>query len=474
MNEQTTEARAPMNKSRMTYTEFLDNSPMSKFLWLLVTGMSLAQLLDGLDFQATAFALPGIMREFRLNPAQAGGISSVGNIGLALGAIFFPLLCDRIGRKVIFQWVILTYAFGTLISAMAPTMNVLLIGRFIAGTGLGAQLPIVFAILAEYSPVKLRHILVPLGPIFFAVGWIVAALLSILLIPHFGWRAIYWVGVAPALLTVYVRYGMPESVRFLLSRGKVDEAGAVVRSLAKKAGMEHLELVPPPMVKSQVKMSFGQQIATLSTVWGAMAMLSFFYFCSFIQTFGVNAWLPAIFVRQGFRLTTSFWYTFMIMVVTPFSHIIAMWLQNVLSRKWALFLMTTGGTIFFILFGLAFQYKWPVPVLVGSQILQTLSAQGVIAILFTLTSELFPGSVRTLGIGIVNGVGRIGAVLGPFLLGLAFNSGMKISQVIYMFAVPLFVAAVMTLFVIKVDTRERSLESIGQDGNKALSGQGGH
>ena len=458
----------------MTYTEFLDNSPMTKFLWLLVSGMSLAQLLDGMDFQATAFALPGIMREFRLNPAQAGGISSVGNIGLVLGAIFFPLLCDRIGRKMIFQWVILTYAVGTLISAMAPTMNMLLIGRFIAGTGLGAQLPIVFAILAEYSPLKLRHILVPLGPIFFAVGWIVAALLSILLIPHFGWRAIYWVGVIPALLTVYVRYGMPESVRFLLSRGKVQEAGAIVRDLAKKAGMGDVELVPPPLAQSQVKVSFGDQLTTLSTVWGAMLMLSFFYFCSFIQTFGVNAWLPAIFVRQGFRLTTSFWYTLMIMVVTPFSHIIAMWLQNVLNRKWALFLMTTGGTIFFFLFGLSFEYKWPVPVLVGSQILQTLSAQGVIAILFTLTSELFPNSVRTLGIGIVNGVGRFGAVLGPFLLGLALKSGMRISQVIYMFAIPLFVAAVMTLFVIKVDTRQRSLESIGEDGNRALSAHGGH
>ncbi|MGA3128474.1 MAG: MFS transporter [Candidatus Korobacteraceae bacterium] len=463
-----------INKARMTYTEFLDNSPMTKFLWLLVGGMSLAQLLDGLDFQATAFALPGIIREFRLNPAQAGGIASMGNIGLAIGSIAFPLLCDRIGRKLIFQWVILTYAAGTLISAMASSVNVLLCGRFIAGLGLGAQLPIVFAILAEYSPLKWRHILVPLAPIFWALGWIAAALLSILLIPHFGWRAIYWVGVLPALLTVYVRYGMPESVRFLLARGKVQEAGAIVHDMAKKAGMGEVELVPPPTVKNQVKVTFKQQFATLGMVWGLMLMLSFFYFCSFIQTFGVTAWLPTIFVRQGFRLTTSFWYTLMIMAVTPFSHIIAMWLQNVLNRKWALFLMTTGGTIFFILFGLSFQYKWPVPVLVGSQILQTLSAQGVIAILFTLTSELFPNSVRTLGIGIVSGVGRFGAILGPLLMGIALKSGMKISQVIYVFAIPLFVAAVMTLFVIKVDTRERSLESIGEDGNKAMAVQGGN
>src|ERR1035437_4673313 len=136
----------------MTYLEFLDESPMTKWLWLLVCGMCLAQLLDGLDFQATSFALPGIIREFHLNPAQAGGVASTSNLGVMVGTIFSPMLCSRIGRKVIFQWVLLTYAVGTLISSVAPNMQILLIARFVAGLGIGSQFPIVASILAEFSP----------------------------------------------------------------------------------------------------------------------------------------------------------------------------------------------------------------------------------------------------------------------------------------------------------------------------------
>jgi putative MFS transporter len=445
----------------MTYLEFLDNSPMTGFLWLLLFGLCLAQLLDGFDFLSTSFAMPGMIREFHLNPPQAGLIASVTNIGLMLGAIFFPMFCDGVGRKPVFQMVLLTYAVGTFLSAVAPSYNVLLVARFVAGVGIGAQLPIVMAILAEFSPARLRHIFVPVGPIFYSFGWIIAALLSIWLIPWLGWRSIYWVGIIPAFLSLFVRYFLPESVRFLLAHGKVEEAGRITADLARRAKMEHLELVPPPQSQGATQMTFREQFGLLGAYWGRTLMLAFFFFCSFVQTFGLNAWLPTIFIRQGFRLTTSFSYTLMIFSVTPLSHVIAMWLQNRIDRKWALFIMTFGGTVFFVLFGLSFQYHWPIWVLVGSQVMQTLLAQGVVAILFTLSAELYPTPVRTLGMGLVNGVGRLGAVLGPFLLGVFLHFGTQISDIIYFYAAPLLVAAIVALFAIKVDPRRRSLDQIG-------------
>ena len=451
---------ATSGKLRMTYTEFLDKSPMTGFLWLLIIGMCLAQLLDGMDFMATTFALPGIFREFRINPVQAGGLLSSANFGLALGAIFFPLLCDIAGRKTMFQWVVLFYAGGTLVSAMAPNYNILMISRFIAGIGLGAQLPIVFSILAEFAPTRLRHIFIPLGPLFFAVGLIVAALLSIWLIPIFGWRAIYYVGVAPVILIIFIRGYMPESIRFLLSKGRHEEAGRIANDLARKANMD-VELVPPPMAKAQLKMSYGQQIGQLKLVWGATLILSAFYFCFFLQTWGINAWLPAIFVREGYALVRSFSYTLIILIAAPISSWFAMWLQRRINRKWALFLLTAVSAVFSFLFGLAFQHHLSPFYVVGAQFLQMLFGQGVVAILFTLSGELFPTSVRTLGIGIVNGVGRFGMVLGPTALGLLMKFGTPTSHIIYLFAIPMVVAALIALFVIRVDTRQQSLEQIG-------------
>jgi putative MFS transporter len=140
---------ASIDKKRLTYIEFLDSSPMTRFLWFMLFGLCLAQLLDGIDFQATAFAMPGIIKLFKLNPAQAGLIPAITNMGLAIGAVFFPLIADRVGRKPVFQWILLTYAFGTVMCAIAPTYHILLAGRFIAGIGIGAQFPIVIALLAN-------------------------------------------------------------------------------------------------------------------------------------------------------------------------------------------------------------------------------------------------------------------------------------------------------------------------------------
>jgi len=463
MSEQNTAGRDPVNKTRMTYLEFLDGSPMTKYLWLLVCGMSLAQMLDGMDFMSTSFALPGLIREFHLNPAQAGGIPSMSNLGLMLGTIFITALCDRIGRKVMFQWVVLIYCFGTLISALAPNMYVLLTGRFLAGCGLGAEWPIVFVILAEFSPTKLRHKFIPLGSIFFSAGWFIAALFSLLLIPHFGWRAIYWVGVLPALMVVYLRFGMPESPRLLLAKGKVQEAGVVIHDLARRAGRENIDLVPPPMEKGQGVLSYGRQFSALRVVWAPVLVLTLVSFCQKFQTFGMNAWLPTVFMRQGFRLTTSFWFTLIIMSVTPFGQIFATWLQNALKRNWALFVLATGGTIFFLIFGMSFQYKWPVVVMVGSQTLEMLFSQAVVPIVATLATEVTPTPARTLSMAFVYGIGALGGALGPLLLGFALKAGMGISEIIYLFALPIFVVALALLFVIRVDSRRRSLESISQE-----------
>src|SRR3974390_2147354 len=120
-------ALAPTHpKRKMSYTEFLDTSPMSKFLWFILLGCIIAQILDGFDFEATSFALPLLIREFDITPTQAGAIGSVTNIGLLLGALIFGPISDRFGRRPLFQWALFTYAFGTFLSAIAPSYTLLL------------------------------------------------------------------------------------------------------------------------------------------------------------------------------------------------------------------------------------------------------------------------------------------------------------------------------------------------------------
>ena len=449
-----------MSTRKVTYTEFLDEAPMSGFLWSLIFGICFAQVLDGLDFMSTSFALPGIMKSFALSPVHAGLVGSVSNTGEAVGAILFTIFSDRFGRRPIFQWVIFSYVFGTLICALAPNLNTLLAGRAITGLGLGSETPIAIALMAEYSPKRLRHILAPMPILFFGVGWVVAAGISVWLIPAFGWRSVYWVGLAPAVSVIIVRRFIPESIRFLLGRGRVEEAGVVARDVARRIGRTDLDLVPPEMAPISPKQSFAQQLGALKMMWVPGLVLLLFMVTFYLQTFGMNAWLPTIFVRHGFKLSRSFTFSMVILVASPLSHLLTMWLQNKINRKWLLFIFTLVSTVFFILFGISFHLGLPTWVMVGSQFIAVLFGNPLVSITLTLCSELFPTQVRTFGMGIVSCAGRLGGAMGPLFIGMGIAGGMSIFAIVNWLAIPMVVGAILVVVFIRADPRNKSLEAI--------------
>ncbi len=451
---------SPTGKRRMTYTEFLDVSPMSKFLWLVFWGVALAQILDGIDFMSTSFALPLVLKEFKITAAQAGAIGSFTNVGLLFGALIFSPLSDRYGRKTIFQWVLFTYAFGTFLSAIAPNYQFLLFARFIAGLGIGAEFPVAFALLAEYSPKRLRHILVAFGPAFYSFGWFVCAILSTWVIPRFGWRAIYWLGVSPALMIIYIRRYMPESVRFLLQRGRIKEAGEITRKLADAAGFTDVELVPPEMTAPQHGPGFLSQLSSLRAFALTVVVVGCYFWSFHIQNVGFGTWLPSIFIRQGFTVIKSFKFTMIVLTVTPIGQLGTMWLQDRMPRKWALLLLSGLATLCFFAFGLSFEMKYPIGVVIAFNVGYQFFSAGVPVILYTLGAELFPTRVRSLGMGLVTAFGRVGAIVGPYVIGLFLTFGTAIHQIIYYFVVPLFLTAIVAMFYLRVDTRQKTLEQV--------------
>ena len=346
-----------------------------------------------------------------------------------------------------------------MLSALAWNYETLLAARVIAGLGIGAEFPVAFALLAEFSPKRLRHIIVSLGPIFFATGWFLCAAISTVVIPKYGWRAIYWVGVTPALLIIYVRQYLPESVRFLLQRGRIEEAGVIAKDLARRAGVT-AELVPPPRLAAQKKPSLLEQFSAIRFAWVTIVVLGVFFFANWIQFMGFAAWLPSIFVRQGFTLTRSFNFTMIILAVTPFGQLFAMWLQERMSRKWAMLLLSAISTVSFIAVGLAFEMKFSIAVIVGAYVCYQFFSQGIIVILYTLGAELFPTSIRSIGMGLITAFARIGAILGPFILGVFLSLGTSIHEIIYYFASPLLIAAILAVIFIRVDPRQKTLEEL--------------
>ncbi len=449
----------PAAVKTMTYTEVIDQSPMTPFLWLVLLGCVVAQILDGFDFQSTSFALPLISREFHINHTQAGLISAVTNFGLLLGALIFAPISDRIGRRPVFQWALFLYAFGTFLSALAPNYTFLLVVRFITGIGIAAEFPVVMALLAEYSPKRLRHLFVAAGGIGYSFGWFVCAVVATAIVPRFGWRALYMLGVVPALMIIYVRRYVPESVRFLCMRGRHQEARVIAKKIANDAGFTGVELVPPPSTLDP-KASAAKQFSALRPFLAALIVMALFQLANNVQIVGIGTWLPSIFMKQGFNIRASFSFTMIVLATTPIGQICAMWLQDKMPRKWAIFLLCGLGALCFFVAGLSFEFHYPIAATIAAIVAYQFFSGGTVPIIMTLNVELFPTQVRSLAYGLVVAFARIGSISGPLILGVMLTLGTEIHQIIYYFSLPLVVAAVLLVIFIRVDPRQRSLEDV--------------
>src|ERR687890_1984973 len=230
--------------SSATRAQRLDRLPFTREHGRLVVGSGLGWALDAMDVGLISFVMAALAVQWSLTPTELSWIASIGFVGMALGATLGGLLADRIGRRSVFALTLLVFGVATGAAALAWSVAALLVFRFLIGLGLGAELPVASTLVSEYAPARVRGRVVVALEAFWAVGWLLAALIGYLVVPvdDDGWRWAPAVGVVPALYAVVVRRGLPESVRFLELRGRTEEAEAAVRRFESAAGVP---AVPP-------------------------------------------------------------------------------------------------------------------------------------------------------------------------------------------------------------------------------------
>src|SRR3954454_12228810 len=221
----------------------LDRLPFTREHGRLVVGSGMGWALDAMDVGLVSSVILQVRAQWELSPGTLSWIASIGFVGMALGATLGGLLADRIGRRQVFALTLLVFGVATGAAALAWSVASLLVFRFLIGLGLGAELPVASTLVSEYAPARVRGRVVVLLEAFWAVGWLLAALIGYLVVPRSdaGWRWAFALGAVPAVYAVVVRRGLPESVRFLELRGRTDEAEAAVRRFERAAGV-------PPMV----------------------------------------------------------------------------------------------------------------------------------------------------------------------------------------------------------------------------------
>lgn len=431
----------------------------------------LGWMFDAMDIGLLSFVLVALAQEWGLSQGQVGTAISVGLFGRFVGAAASGMLADRYGRKAILLLTMLVYSIATGLTALAWGYGALLVLRFVTGLGLGGELPVASTLVAEVAPAKSRGRMLVLLESFWAYGWILAAVIGYLVIPEYGWRVAFVIGALPALYVLVLRRHLPESPRYLLRRGRHAEA----RAAAERLGVR-TDDIGGTRADAEGERSGGRGLG-LRALWGARfarrtTMLWVLWFGMVFSYYGIFTWLPQILATSGgYGLVKSFQFVLLITLAQIPGYFSAAYLVERWGRKPTLVVYLFGSAaaaLAFGLRGLGAEASGVELILWGS--LVSFFNLGAWGVLYGYTPELYPTSVRGSGAGWAAGVGRIGGIVGPYLVGVMLGAqGFGASSVFVMFAAVLLVIALDVLFLGE-ETKGRTLEEISEPTDRPTAG----
>ncbi|MGP5497519.1 MFS transporter [Corynebacterium flavescens] len=415
----------------LSRSERLDRLPVTAKHKKLLVGSGLGWALDAMDVGLVSFIIAALAVHWDLGAQQTSWIASAGFVGMAIGATFGGLLADKFGRRHVFAITLLVYGLATGASGLATGLVALIVLRFIVGLGLGAELPVASTLISEFAPRRVRGRLVVILEAFWALGWLLAALIGTFVVSagENGWRWALAIGMVPAFYSVYVRSKLPESVRFLESRGKDAEAEAVVRSF--EEGIDKYDDLPPVPPEDISARSIWSK-----AVRGRTAALWVIWFCVNLSYYGAFIWIPSLLVADGFSLVKSFTFTLIITLAQLPGYAAAAWLIEVWGRRITLAVFLIGSAVAAGCYGFASSDA----TIIAAGCLLSFFNLGAWGALYAIGPELYPTSLRGAGTGAAAGFGRIASIIAPLIVPLIFAS-FGISWLFALFALAFLIAA---------------------------------
>lgn len=435
----------------------LDRLPVTRRLSIIRVVIGAATFFDAYTVLAIAFAMPVLVREWSLSPAEVGAILSLGYVGQLIGAVFFGWLAERIGRiKVL--WITITLFVGMDIACLFATGAVsMMLCRFVQGIGTGGEVPVASAYVNEMIGSRKRGRFFLLYEVIFPVGLMFAGVVGYFLVPLYGWRAMFLVGLVPSVLMFPLPFLMPESPRWLAARGRLAEADAIVREFehsAERGGRVLAE--PSPLTSLTVARTDWRELFR-GIYRGRTYMIWTLWFCAYMVLNGMITWMPTLY-REVFKLPleTSLAYGFTTSACGVVASIVcALLIDRVGRRNWyaaafalgvvplALLAITGADTVLHVLVLVSAAYA----------IVQTIAFS-----MYLYSAELYPTRLRALGTGCGSAWLRLGSSTGPLVVGYV-STAAGVGSVFAVFGCVLALGAVVT-WVFAVETAGKSLETL--------------
>jgi MFS transporter, putative metabolite:H+ symporter len=434
----------------------LDRLPIGPFHRRIMLLVGIGMFFDGFDIYLAGSVLGVLLKTGFSNLPQNAAFISATFVGMMLGSFGTGFLGDRYGRRFTYQFNLLVFGLASLAAAFAPDMAVLIACRFVMGVGLGAENVVGYATITEFVPARTRGRWSGLTTVCVVTGLPISLLVASLVIPEFGWRAMFILGGVGALIVWYLRKSLPESPRWLEAQGRQAEAEALMQAIEQEAAQGRP--LPQPAAASTVKVS--SDIGTLFAAPLLSRMIVGGVTLIVINTllYGFVTWLPVFFIKQGLSIATSFGYALLMALGAPTGSAIGAFTADYWGRKPTII----GASLIAVVLGVIYPMISDPVMLPAVGFALTVPIYVLVALLFGIyIPELFPTEVRLRASGIVNTLGRGATIVTPFLVVMLFEAHGVAGVMALMIA--LLIVQIVTVWALGIEPRARSLEELKSD-----------
>lgn len=437
----TLSARVP-EAGTLDVQAFINAQPLSRYQWRVVILCFLIVFLDGLDTAAMGFIAPALSAEWGIDRASLGPVMSAALIGMVFGALGSGPLADRFGRKVVLVVAVFLFGLFSLLSAYSSNIDQLLILRLLTGLGLGAAMPNATTLLSEYTPERLKSLLVTSMFCGFNLGMACGGFVSAKLIPAMGWHSLLMLGgILPLILTVVLMIWLPESARFL-----------VVRNL----GVDRIRKVLAPISRQEVNTAKDFSVPEQKTVRSRNVLKVIFsgthsagtlllwltYFMGLVIVYLLTSWLPTLMRDSGASMEQSAFIGALFQFGGVLSAVGVGWAMDKYNPHKVIGCAYFLAGVFAWLVG---QSLGNVAVLATLVLLAGMCINGAQSAMPSLAARFYPTQGRATGVSWMLGIGRFGAILGAWAGATLLGLGWNFEQVLTALVVPAALAAIAVL-----------------------------
>ena len=443
----------------------MEQMPRSRWFVIARVVMGSATFFDAFNALSIAFVLPILVPLWHITAPEVGIMIGASYVGQIVGALAFSWAAERYGRVPCAAAATAIYALMSLACAGAWSFNILLLCRFIQGIGVGGEMPVAATYISELSRARGRGRFFLLYEMIFPIGLMVTGQVGAVLVPLMGWQIMFLIGGIPGLFIALMLLRLPESPRWLIGKGRLAEAEAVVMRLeaaSGKAGATAQGARAPATLPSQVPIpprSRGRFGELLSPAYRSRTLIAWILCASaYLVANSLNNWLPTLYTTVYYLALPQALRAASMTNVAQVALVLlcAMVIDRTGRKYWLMGAFGSGAVLLGLLaFGGTQDVSWVI-------VLSTLSyglIGSIAAVVYLYTPEIYPTRMRAIGTGVATSWLRIGSAIGPTLVGFMLGRG-GVDSVFLMFAAVALVGLLAATRMI--ETRNLRLEEIAR------------